>query len=340
MRARLFLFLLVFLGTVQLIFPVPQPEPAMAQAGDASALVAAVNQLRAAYGLPALEVNSTLMYIAQTHSEYQASIGEVTHYGPGGSRPKERATAAGYGGGATFFISENIAGGTNLSAQEAVSLWTGDSLHWNTMMGENYREIGAGVAVSGGFVYYTIDVAYVAGSGSSVSPSATPGPGTPSATPGPSPIPIYAVITATPNPDGSIIHVVQSGQTLITIAQAYQVTVQEIKVLNGLSGDDIYVGDQLIIYPAYTPTPTGQATETRTQTPGPTSTRRPTRTASPSATLQTRTPSPDAPHSTPTAPPVGSFPPDRVGNFLIGAVIVLAVLGLGLMAAGTLIKRL
>ncbi len=82
-----------------------------AQAGDPYSLIDAVNNLRAANGLPAYQINGTLMAIAQGHSDYQAAIGEVTHTGAGGTRPRDRAAAAGYGGGGTFFISENIAGG-------------------------------------------------------------------------------------------------------------------------------------------------------------------------------------------------------------------------------------
>ena len=154
-----------------------------------------------------MQINGILMSIAQGHSDYQAAIGQVTHTGAGGTRPRDRAAAAGYGGGATFFISENIAGGTDLSVDEVISMWLGDDPHTQTMLGANYKDIGAGVAVSNGFVYYTIDVGYVAGSGNYSPPCChihTPG--------GPTPIPIYMVQTATPNPDGSIVHTVLSGQ--------------------------------------------------------------------------------------------------------------------------------
>jgi uncharacterized protein YkwD len=90
-----------------------------AQAGDPYSMIDAVNNLRASNGLPPYEIDSILMSIAQGHSDYQAAIGEVTHTGAGGTRPRDRAAAAGYGGGGTFFISENIAGGNDLSVDGA-----------------------------------------------------------------------------------------------------------------------------------------------------------------------------------------------------------------------------
>ena len=48
--------------------------PARAQAGDAYSLIAAVNQLRVANGLPELQVNSILMAVVQAHTDYQAPL--------------------------------------------------------------------------------------------------------------------------------------------------------------------------------------------------------------------------------------------------------------------------
>lgn len=303
-------------------------RPGVAQAGDPYSLIDAVNNLRAANGLPALQINGTLMSIAQGHSDYQASIGQVTHTGPGGTRPRDRAAAAGYGGGGTFFISENIAGGTNLSVDEVISWWLGDAPHTQTMLGANYRDIGAGVSESNGFVYYTIDVAYVAGGGNYI-PAATITPG------GPTPIPIYLVLTATPKADGSVIHVVQSGQTLIGIAIAYGLTVVELKTLNGLTGDTIYVGDKLIVRPANTPGPTTSPSATITNTRAPTSTPRPTRTPTPSSTLAIAS-SPEAVDPTLNESPASS---DALGNILVIAIIVLAVGGVLMMVIGSFMKR-
>jgi hypothetical protein len=322
-------FLLVALSLILLVL-FGSSGRGNAQAGDPYALIDAVNNLRAANGLPGLQINGILMGIAQGHSDYQAAIGQVTHTGAGGTRPRDRAAAAGYGGGGTFFISENIAGGNNLSVAEVISWWLGDAPHTNTMLGANYKDIGAGVAVSNGIVYYTIDVGYVAGSGSNSPPAATSNPG------GPTPIPIYMVQTATPNPDGSVMHVVQSGQTLIGIAQAYDMTVAEIKALNNLTSDAIYVGDKLIVRLASTPGPTATTTATTTPTRAATATRHPTRTPTPSSTpIDTSITTPtDATQK--TTSPSNS---DPVGSMLVIAIIGLAVGGVLLMVMGSFMKR-
>jgi hypothetical protein len=300
-----------------------------AQAGDPYSLIDAVNNLRAASGLPPYQIDNILMSVAQGHSDYQAAIGQVTHTGAGGTRPKDRATAAGYGGGGAFFMSENIAGGNDLSVERAISMWQGDDLHLQTMLGGNYRAIGAGVSEANGFVYYTIDVASAPGGGNYV-PVATNTPG------GPTPIPIYRVQTATPQPDGSVTHIVQSGQTLITIAEAYGVKVNEIMALNNLSSDKIYVGDKLVIHPANTPGPTGTTTATATPTRAATSTPHPTRTP-------TRSPAPIVTGvSTLTdsaQKDTSQSDSDPVGNILVIAIIALAAGGVLLMVIGSFMKR-
>jgi LysM repeat protein len=65
--------------------------------------------------------------------------------------------------------------------------------------------------------------------------------------------------TVTPWPEtGPFPHVVSQGESLLTIAALYQVTVQEIQALNGLTSDAIFAGQQLLIPGSGTrpPTPT------------------------------------------------------------------------------------
>ena len=222
--------------------PVPPAPAAAAPLADAYALIDAVNALRASQGMEPLRVDPILMSIAQAQNDYSLSIGSVTHTGPNGSRPRERAIAAGYGGGATVFVSENIAQGTGLSPSEAVQWWTGDDPHWNTMMGANYRDIGAGTGCDGSMCYYTIDTGYVAGgvSANSTAPAAAQAP---SAASGALP-----VLQATPMPDGSIVHTVQAGQTLWTVAAVYDIALAELLQLNGSTENSLlHPGDELLI---------------------------------------------------------------------------------------------
>lgn len=224
-----------------------------------------VNQLRTARGLTALQANTALMNAAQKHSEYQAAVHSITHYGPGGNSVKDRATAAGYGDGASFSVTENIYGGTNATAQNAVNWWQGDAPHLNTLLGAKYTDAGVGVATDGNLVYYTLDVGYLLGA-----PGAS-GTGITGATqvPGSTPVTFNLVQIASPMPDGSIVHTVQSGQTLWTIAAIYKVDLQELLKLNKFTENTlIYVGQKVIVKEPDapgTPTPSPTITPTHTQ---------------------------------------------------------------------------
>ena len=72
------------------------------------------------------------------------------------------------------------------------------------------------------------------------------------------PTPIGMVVPQTPDADGKIIHEVQPYQALFTIAEAYDVSVDRILVLNGLQADwPLQIGQKLVISPGnITPSPT------------------------------------------------------------------------------------
>jgi len=296
---RSLLILTAVLAIAAFLAPVLPSKDVAAQAGNGYDLISAVNQLRASLGLGALHVDPILMSIAQGQSDYQASIGTWSHEGPGGSSPRDRAIAAGFGGGATVFISENVAVmNTSASFNTLIySIWS-DQLHWNTMTNPNYTHAGAGVTVADGEVYYTLDVGYIAGNpgGSYVpAPSYTPG-GPQAAATEATPNWIIPVITATPHDDGEVIHVSEAGQSLWSIAIAYGTTIKEIVELNGLDTDNpvIWPGDELIIRPALDATITPTPTITRplpSRTPTPTRTIRPANTRVPTQT-PTATPEP------------------------------------------------
>lgn len=249
-------------------------SPAHAQVGSAYDLIAEVNALRISKGLTPYEIEGFLMNFAQAQSDTMASLGYWTHTRSDGS------TAWQYG------IEENVAMGMNMSVSYCVYTVWSDTVHWKTMVEHATGSVGAGVAFSGGNVFYTLNVR----PGEIVSEN-------------PEPItqPIARVIaqeeetpdnyvsdvvTSTPNADGSIIHYVKYGESLWSIAIAYGTTGAEIMANSGNnpSVTDVYEGQMLIIRnatpntPTITPTPT-QIPPTRTNTPP-----RPTRTPLPTET--------------------------------------------------------
>ncbi len=137
-----------------------------------------------------------------------------------------------------------------------------------------------------------------------------------------SPVPLSTIITSTPDEDGIIIHTVQYGETLFTIAEAYGVPIDQILTNSGLSltTTELREGQVLVIQTATEPTATPSPTATIDPgTPTPTQVR-PTFTPFP-----TRTP---APTTTPTRPP--SIVHRALGNtkyFGIGLILI-SVLGL------------
>jgi LysM repeat protein len=244
----------------------------MASAFD---LVVAVNDLRASYGLPPYNVSPILMGTAQGQADFMAATGTVTHSGLGGISFTQRLLNAGYpmeGG----FRAENILSTSSDASGRAVvnSGYWADADHQNTMLSANLTEIGAGVAVRGSIGYYVIDCAASTSSGA---PQSSGGNiavnGTP-ATQGPSQI-LSAVVLSTPREDGAVYHDVQYGQSLWSIAIAYGTKIDEIKRLNNLSSNEIYLGQKLLIKNAGTATPT-VLVATQTETPQQTSTSAPT----------------------------------------------------------------
>jgi hypothetical protein len=65
------------------------------------------------------------------------------------------------------------------------------------------------------------------------------------------------ILISTPLVDGTILHIIGSGQSLWAIAEAYQVPFEDLLNLNELEPEAIVLpGDELIIAPSYTPTST------------------------------------------------------------------------------------
>ena len=284
-------------------------------------LIDAVNALRASHGLPAYTINSILMGTAQAQADYMASIGTWTHTGPDGSSVTQRLLAAGYplagdlslGG----FRSENVVMGYGMAPAAAVSAWTGDDPHLHTMLSADLQEIGAGVAEKDGMYYYVIDCARPTSSG--LPQAYTPGA---EAQYGASDSElIVPVIVNTPDEKGNIYHEVQQGQSLWQIAIEYKTTIAQIKQLNGLSSNDIFVGQKLLVARVSTPAPTViLPTETSTINPS-------TSTPLPATALFAETPTVEE-TPIPAAPVSG---PASAGGAVI-AIILVALVAAGLVA--------
>lgn len=327
-RALKLLFLCIYLfAGLGKISPTPvaaraNPKPQYATAYE---LIEAVNQLRARNGLFAYGVNSILMQTAQAQADYMASIGTVTHTGPGGSSVTDRLLAAGYPLAGDLSLgglrAENILSASpSASGADIVnSAGWADALHQNTMLSPNLTEIGAGVSVSGGVAYYVIDCALPGGAPVAYTPSVGTTPGGV----GTAPPTIGIIFPNTPAEDGSVSHTVKAGETLYSISIAYKVSIDEIMRLNRLTTNLIYPGDALIIKPA---APVATATLTGTSTPAPTVT---------PFVFWTVTSSP-APTSTPipAAPVTGGG-----GALVVGVIIVAALVLAGVLTASGAKKR-
>lgn len=286
-------------------------QPTSAQTGTAAELIAGVNALRQSQGLAPYSIDSFLMSYAQTHSDYMASLGTWTHTRADGS------TAFDAG------IKENVAMGTNMSVNYCIYTVWSDWVHWETMVGYETGSVGAGVAFASGNVFYTLNV----------SPGNAVNTGYTNADEDTSTVQyevaqstteyIGQVITNTPDPNGIIMHTVQYGETLWSIAIAYGVTIDEILKNSGLAlgTTEVVEGQQLLIRPATDPTEA--PTSTTTPDPGtPTPTQpRPTMTPFP-----TRTPMPT---HTPTQPP--SFVARTLGQTRYVAIGLILVSGLGII---------
>ncbi len=240
------LLLILLTGLFVPAAPVRAADPAAALTQTVSAyeLIIAMNTLRVSNGLPALVEDPIINAVAQGTAEIMAASQMSWHIG----NVSGRLAAAGYGGGATVWGTENFAVG-NLTIDEIMVMWA-DPSHMIPAVNPAYCNVGAGVArAANGRYYYVLQAAYVSGKacGDYVSPIAPPAPGQTAAAPAVPQI-IIPVKIATPDADGKIIHTVEMGQSLWAIAVAYQITIRDIEVWNNISRETrLQVGQKLFI---------------------------------------------------------------------------------------------
>lgn len=140
---RRFAFVVVAALTVlgsQLVRPV---EPASASAGDESAFVTALNQVRADNGLPALTVNNELSNLAREHARVMADAGEIFHANP---------ISAGYGG-EWAKLGENV--GVGAGVEVLIDAFVASPGHFANIVDPAFTEVGVGVVWRDAAMYTT-----------------------------------------------------------------------------------------------------------------------------------------------------------------------------------------
>ncbi len=261
------------------------PGPSMIYPID---IINAVNDLRARNGLPMLAVHQALMDIAaQTANAAAMTEGASGHYRPCNMTLGQMLLMRGFALWGDLsqdgYRSENWV--TARTIDEAVAFWSGDQLHLDTMLSEHRSHIGAAVAV-GDQVYMVIVTALQTPSGqmqwgadvhltkAAEVQSACLGRATLNAEMGGMSEYSIPVAMSTARPDGDVVHEVQYGQTLWSIAIQYGTTIEQLKRLNGLTDDTVVPGWKLLVQKGATqpapPTPTfiaGSASRTATPTP-------------------------------------------------------------------------
>ena len=224
-------------------------------------VIIAINNLRLSHGLNTLNTNSILMQVAADQANaLAASEGSIGHERPCGMTLGQDLLSRGYPllGDLSLdgYRSENwVAASTT---QDAINFWLSDDEHTNTMLSPNRNDIGAAVAVSDQ-IYVVLETAWSTSSGQMQSDAypiltgipqtqtACMGMATEAAQYGLLPQGIAPVIRSTALPNGDVIHEVQYGQTLWSLAIQYKTTIAEIKRLNHLSSDVISPKQKLLI---------------------------------------------------------------------------------------------
>ncbi len=257
-------------------------QAAPLHAPNAYEVIAAVNALRASYGLDPFAVDGLLMISAQGQADYLAGQHPNVvdgHTGPGGTDADARAMAVGFPYVSGLDINENWA---SLSEDDNTDTliyqaW-GDEVHMHTMLHPHGQLVGMGVASNNGRYYYVLDVAAYWGDAGLTQQPTTLAYGEGAATQQYISQYIAPLIKVEPAADGSITHTVQSGQSLWMIATHYGVKIADLRQLNHLgSGDTIYIGQKIIIRGPTSATPTSTAPEMPAQ-------------SKPSSTIQAPTP--------------------------------------------------
>lgn len=264
--------------------------------GYETSLLNGINAMRLEAGAAALKMDSALNAAAQEQAAYLARLGYLSEKGARSLSIAALAADHGYGAGEEIQVKQNIAISTLKTEPSVIisSVWMKDGKDRVEMLDKTAVHIGIGISDSAARRYIVVFFGSLKSGAADYTPLPTRNPLTPSP-------PVSATRTrkvgeaATANPDGSIYHDIQAGETLSDISMAYNVDWNTLAELNKLDLADpvIYEGQKLLIRPKFTATLTPTVTETPrppTRTPRPTFTvdsayRKPSASALPTAAI-------------------------------------------------------
>jgi LysM repeat protein len=221
-----------------------------AQGDPSSEIFRLINEFRATQGLPPFQYSNILASAAQSHANWMAA-NVISHTGAGGSSPLSRAATAGFNG----YVVENIVGGWKMSPRQGLIWWQNSPIHLNTLVTMSYPEAGVGYASDGTQNMYVL----VVGRHSN---SPAPNRSSTGEENSAAPLIITPIELAEPREDGAIVHIMQQGQALWTVAAYYDVDLDFLYLINNLTKKDIlHPGNEVFVRlpagqdPPPTPTP-------------------------------------------------------------------------------------
>ncbi|MCA9893821.1 MAG: hypothetical protein KC615_12625 [Anaerolineae bacterium] len=235
-----------------------------------SDLLGRINTLRASLGRSPYSLNAALSVAAANQANWMASTREISHVQPDGSRPRDRAQAAGYG---STWVSENIYIGSDASANSAWTFWINSPVHYAGLTNTSYQDVGIASAATGdGWWAFVLVFGNPGGAPAIQSSSGGNNGGQSSAPSGPPPW-VVGVDSV-----GNIMHEVREDDTWGDILLDYGYTwddLPRILELNGREFTDegtrtIKPGDVVLIPPwggTYTPTPEAETAESQATEP-------------------------------------------------------------------------
>jgi len=135
------------------------PDQSGAVLGWAADLLAAHNAIRSGAGLGSLSANGNLAAAAQAYAYTLSQWGQLSHFGPDGADPADRAVRAGYPFGPPgSVVGENLAA-AQASVTEAMDGWMSSPPHRANILSSAYDEVGFGYAYSLGAKFRHVWVA-------------------------------------------------------------------------------------------------------------------------------------------------------------------------------------